>query len=64
MKPQARHQDRSAVAVVAGIVYVLQVESGVDTPPDVDAVSHLVGSAVCGMWVMDWRLVQTITIPD
>src|SRR5258708_20956686 len=41
MKPQTRHQDRSAVAVVAGIVYALQVESGVDTPPDVDVVVSL-----------------------
>src|SRR5260370_34978953 len=41
MKPQTRHQDRSAVAVVAGIVYALQVESGVDTPPAVDVVVSL-----------------------
>src|SRR5713101_5855248 len=27
-------------------------------------VSHLVGPTVCGMWVMDWRLILTITIPD
>src|ERR1035438_9823818 len=41
MKPQARHQHRSPVAVVTGIVYVLQVESGVDAPPDVHVVISL-----------------------